>query len=343
GVECLLVSELTNVRYLTGFTGSYARVVITSRGAWFFSDFRYTTQAAQEVLGFRIKIFKKSFLDDLKVLVKRVNPSVISFEGASITYDNFQVLKRALKGVRLKPVKGLVESIREIKDSVELKSIKRAALIAEEGFKEARRLLKRVDRGVSEIQVSQAIERVLKKNGSPGPSFDIIVASGARSALPHGIASARRIKKGEFVIVDMGSIYNGYNSDATRTFVIGKPTKRQANIYRIVKEAHDLGIEAVRPGVKASVIDRAAREHIERAGFGKYFGHGTGHGIGLNVHEGPSITPRSTEKIKEGMIFTIEPGIYIPGFGGVRIEDMVLVTGTGSKILTKSSLESWSL
>lgn len=343
GVEFFFVSDLINIRFLTGFTGSSAKAVITSRGAWFFTDFRYTTQAAQEVHGFKVRTAKKSFLDDLSTLVRRIKPGELSFEGSVVTYDTFVALRRAVKGVKLKAVKGLVESVRQVKDPVEIESLTQAARIAEEGFKEARRLLKRVDRGITEIQVSEAISGVLKKKGAQGPSFDIIVASGARSALPHGAATDKRIKKGEFVVVDMGSIFNGYHSDATRTFVTGKPTKKQKEIFTIVREAHDLAIVAVRPGVRASVIDRAAREHIERAGYAKFFGHGTGHGVGLNVHEGPNIGPKSDDRVVEGMVFTIEPGIYIPGFGGVRIEDMVLVTNSGCNILTKSSEERWSL
>ena len=342
-VESLLVSNLINIRFLTGFTGSNAKAVITPRGAWFFTDFRYSTQAATEVHGFKIRIFKKSFSDDLSALINRIKPQALSFEGSHVTYDSFLGLKRALKGVKLKAIKGLVESVREIKDPEEIRCLSKAARIAEEGFKEARRLFKRVDRGVSEIQVSEAISVVLKKKGSQGPSFDIIVASGARSALPHGIATAKRIKKGDLVIVDMGSVFCGYHSDATRTFVLGSPTKKQEEIYRIVKEAHDLAVDLVRPGVRAADIDRAARGHIERAGYAKFFGHGTGHGTGLNVHEGPNISPLSNDIVEEGMVFTIEPGIYLPDFGGVRIEDMVLVTSKGCRILTKSSEETWSL
>jgi Xaa-Pro aminopeptidase len=337
GVESLYVSELTNIRYLTGFTGSSAKAFVTLRGAWFFSDFRYTLQAAKEVQGFKVRIFKKSFLDEFSALVSRTKSSVVYFEGSSITYDAYQALKRALKGVKLRPGKGLIERVRQVKDPVELRSIKKAVKIAALGFREAERLLKRCEDGLTEKQVSEAIFKVLKKNGSPGPSFDIIVASGVRSALPHGIATDKRIKKGEFVIVDMGATFNGYNSDATRTFVTGTPTKKHSEIYRVVKEAHDLAIEMVRPGVRAKDIDRAAREHIARAGYAKFFGHGTGHGIGLEVHEGPNIGPASADEIKQGMVFTVEPGIYLSGFGGVRIEDMVLVTKRGATILTKSS------
>jgi len=337
GVEALLVSDMANIRYLTGFTGSSAKVVITARGAWFFTDFRYDSQASQEISGFKIIVLNKSWIDGVAGLISRLKKDALSFEENFLTYAAFRGLKRALSGVRLKPVSGIVEKLRQVKDTLEIKELKRAAQIADEGFKEAARLIRSGRSGLSELDISTAIERVLKKKGAIGPSFDIIVASGARSALPHGIASDKLIKKGEFVIVDMGALYKGYHSDATRTYITGKPTKRQLEIYNCVLEAHDRAVDMVRPGVKAADIDRAAREHIERAGFGKYFGHGTGHGTGLVIHEGPNISPKSKDVVTEGMVFTIEPGIYVPGFGGVRIEAMVQVTSSGATLLTEAS------
>lgn len=338
--ECLLLTDLANIRYLTGFTGSSARVVLTARGAWFFTDFRYDSQARVEIgqrSGFKIVILKKGWIEGVAALILRLKRESLSFEENFLTYGAFRELKRALGGVRLKPVSGLVEKLRLVKDPLELKELGKAIEIADAGFKEAARLIRRCSKGLTELDVCAAIERVLKKKGAIGPSFDIIVASGARSALPHGIASGKRIKKGELVIVDMGSLYKGYHSDATRTYITGAPTKRQLKIYDLVRTAHDLAISSIRPGVKAADIDRAARDHIERAGFGKYFGHGTGHGTGLNIHEGPSISPKSKDVVEQGMVFTIEPGIYVPGFGGVRIEDMVLVTNDGAEVLTKAS------
>lgn len=338
-LDSLLVIDLANIRYLTGFTGSNAKAVVTHKGAWFFTDFRYASQAAYELKeapGFKIRILKKGWIEGVSALVSRSKKGSLSFEESYLTYSDFRGLKKALKGVRLKPVSGLVEGIRRVKDPAEIEWLQRAAAIADEAFKEAARLIKTPRKGLTELDVLEALERVLKKKGAIGPSFDIIVASGARSALPHGSASDKRLVKGEFVIVDMGALYKGYHSDATRTYITGKPTKRQLEIYDIVLKAHDLAIELIRPGVKASDIDRAAREHIERAGFGKYFGHGTGHGTGLNIHEGPNISPKSKDVIEEGMVFTVEPGIYLPGFGGVRIEDMVLVTNDGATLLTKS-------
>ncbi len=339
-VDALLVTDLANIRYLTGFTGSSARVLVTKRGAWFFTDFRYDSQAHAEIgvkSGFKIIILKKGWMESVAGLFSRLKCVSLAFEENFLTYGAFRGLKKALGGVRLKPVSGIVEKLREIKDPFEIKELKTAASIADAGFKEAARLIKSGRKGLSELDVSEAIERVLKKKGAIGPSFDIIVASGSRSALPHGIASDKLIKKGEFVIVDMGALYKGYHSDATRTYITGRPTKRHLEIYDCVLAAHDRAVEIVRPGVKAVDIDFAARDYIERAGFGKYFGHGTGHGTGLVIHEGPNISPKSKDVVEEGMVFTIEPGIYIPGFGGVRIEDMVQVTGNGSKLLTKAS------
>ena len=332
GHDALLVTDLANIRYLTGFTGSSARAVVTLKGAWFFTDFRYDSQARDELSdagGFKIRILKKGWIEGVAALVRRFKRSSLSFEESNLTYEAFRGLKRALKGVRLRPVSGFVESLRQVKDPLEIELLGTAAAIADEGFKEAGRLIGKCEKGLTELDVCAAIERVLKKKGATGPSFDIIVASGARSALPHGTPGDKRIKKGEFVIVDMGALYKGYHSDATRTFITGRATKRHKEIYDTVKKAHDLAISAVKPGVKAADIDRVARDYIERAGFGKYFGHGTGHGTGLNIHEGPNISPNGKATVARGMVFTIEPGIYLPGFGGVRIEDMVLVTDDG--------------
>lgn len=211
--------------------------------------------------------------------------------------------------------------------------MREAIRIASLGFQEARSAIKP---GVTEVEVAHRIESVLRENGATGPSFDIIVASGARGALPHGIATGKKIKSGELVIVDMGALYKGYSSDETRTYAVGRASKKAREVYGIVKDAHDRAIESVRPGVKVSDIDKAARDYIKDAGFGEFFGHGTGHGVGLNIHEAPSVSPAGRETLSEGMIFTVEPGIYLEGEFGVRIEDMILVTVDGFVVLTRS-------
>lgn len=220
-----------------------------------------------------------------------------------------------------------------IKDEHEVKLVRESIKLLDRGFKEARGIL---NPGVIENDAALALEFAFKRMGAEALAFDTIIASGERGALPHGKASGKRIKKGELVVVDMGVVLNGYNSDETRTFCLGKTNAEQKKIYNIVLEAQEKAIEKIRPGVKATEVDLAARAHIEKAGYGKYFGHGTGHGVGLDVHEAPNVSPFSSDVLEEGMIVTVEPGIYIPGMGGVRIEDMVLVVKGGFEVLTKT-------
>jgi Xaa-Pro aminopeptidase len=191
-----------------------------------------------------------------------------------------------------------------------------------------------IKKGSPEKEISLEMESFMKKNGAEATGFDIIVASGTRSALPHGKASNKQIEKGDFVLIDFGSGFQGYHSDQTRTMVYGKPSSKQKKVYQIVKEAHDKSIEVVHPGVPIYEVDGAARDHIRKCGFGDYFGHGTGHGIGLSVHEDPVVNSENKGLVQEGMVFTIEPGIYIPDWGGVRIEDMIRVTSQGAELLT---------
>lgn len=261
---------------------------------------------------------------------------VVGFEGQGITYDTYHKLKNLLRGKRFFLAPDDIDKIRCSKDEDELKRIRKAIDLASVGFRTA---IDCIMPGILERDIALAIEMAMKKMGAEDIPFDIIVASGIRAALPHGKASDKRIKKSEMVIVDLGATYQGYNSDETCTFVVGQPSREQKKIYQIVKDAHDYAIDAVRPGVKASYIDSVARDFIKAAEYGKYFGHGTGHGVGLAVHEWPNISPYNNAAIEEGMVFTIEPGIYIPDWGGVRIEDMVLVTRDGCKVLTKMSKE----
>lgn len=333
GADGVLLTDLVNIRYLTGFTGSNGYLLLTARGGWFFTDSRYTAQAASEVEGFTILRLTGPWFKEIAAKIKGLSVGRLGFEGANLSYTLWKKLKDELKGLRLKDISGLVESVRIGKDSEEIKEMREAIRIASLGFQEARLAIRP---GVSEGEVARRIESVLRDNGATGPSFDIIVASGARGALPHGIAGEKKIKKGELVIVDMGALYKGYSSDETRTYAVGRASKKAREVYRIVKDAHDLAIEAVRPGVKVSDIDKAARDYIKDAGYGEFFGHGTGHGVGLNIHEAPSVSPAGREILSKGMIFTVEPGIYLEGEFGVRIEDMILVTGDGFEVLTRS-------
>lgn len=320
-----------NIRYLTGFSGSTAAVVLTRDKAFFLTDFRYTTQAKDEVNdGFEVRECKK-IIESLSELIRSLGLRKIGFE-SNLSYSTYGELQDKLNSTLLVSTKNLIEDIRIVKEPAEMECIRGAIGIAERAFRTIKKVIKK---GCKERDIAIEMEYRLRKEGTEAIPFDIIVASGERGAMPHGIAGDKVIKNGELVIVDFGSRYNGYHSDCTRTLLIGEGDKRQREIYEIVLSAQREAINAIKPGLKASDIDSKARGYIKDAGYGDNFGHGTGHGVGLEVHENPRIAEGQDEIIiKEGMVFTVEPGIYIPGWGGIRIEDMVLVTKNGCEVLT---------
>lgn len=334
-LDALLVSDLKNARYLSGFTGSNAFIVVTRDEAFFLTDPRYTAQAREEVRGFKKRIFRKA-LDEISALVLEKRIKALGFEAPNLSYATYRKLAKALPKARLRPADGLVERLREKKDPFEVEKIRASASLLDSGFRKAARLVRA---GAIENEAAFSIEADLRRRGAEAMAFDTIIASGARGALPHGRASGKKIKKGELVVVDMGVLMDGYNSDETRTFATGRLKPRQREIYGIVKDAQAAAINAIRPGARASDVDGAARKVIEKAGYGKFFGHGTGHGVGLDIHERPSLGPLSEDVLEEGMVVTVEPGIYLPGSAGVRIEDMALVTKGGCELLTKTAKE----
>lgn len=299
---------------------------------WFLTDSRYALQAKDEVKGAGIKIYKKAF-DVIAQLAVDAKLSTIGFESNHLTVDTYKKLRKALPGVTLKPVSGFVADIRVNKDAFEAERLRQSCRILAQCYALVEQSLRP---GVRELDIALAVEAAAKADGAERLAFDIIMASGPRGALPHGKASDKRIKKGELVVADMGVVYDGYNSDCTRTYCVGKATSKVREIYQIVSDAQLCAIDKVRHGVPASDVDSAARNHIEKAGYGEYFGHGTGHGVGLDIHEQPGISPLSKARLTKGMVITVEPGIYIPQWGGVRIEDMLLVTENGCEILTKT-------
>lgn len=332
--DCLLVTDLKNIRYLSGFTGSSAYIIVSASKAFFLTDPRYTAQAKEEVKGFKVRIFKKA-LETIAETIGEIKPGATGFESGVLSFDTYQRLRSALKGkTGVKPAPGLVNSLRKKKDPFEIERLREAAKLLDKGFARAMKLIRP---GVAEKDAAFSIETFWRKSGAEALAFDTIIASGARGALPHGKASDKLVKKGELVVVDMGCLLNGYNSDETRTFVTGRPDAKQKEIYGIVKEAQAAAVASVKPGVKTSFVDLAARKVIDKAGYGKYFGHGTGHGVGLDIHEGPGLGPTGDEVLEEGMVITVEPGIYLPGWGGVRIEDMALVTRDGAELLTSTT------
>lgn len=330
--DAILISGIENVRYITGFTGSSGALLITENSGVFFTDSRYTEQARKEIKGkIDVREYKKK-LPDLSAAIIGMGLKKVGFEDHDLTFQSYQALKKELDGIKLVPLKERLSLLRGVKTEDELKLISNASDIACKAFE---KILPSLKPGNRENDLAVELEYFMRKGGAEGLSFDVIVASGGRSALPHGRASDRRLKTGDPVVIDFGARFKGYHSDETVTVFIGNASERQRTIYQIVKEAHDRAIDAVRPGAMFSDIDKAARKLIDQAGYGKYFGHGTGHGVGLNVHEAPAISPNSKGMAEEGMVFTIEPGIYIPRHGGVRIEDMVVVTRGGCRVLTK--------
>ena len=330
-LDGILFSSLENIRYLSGFTGTDGAFVITRMESFFLTDSRYWTQSEEEVKESNIIRYKKK-LEGISSLLLTLELRKIGFESASFPFSAHQFLTARLPPeAKLVPLEDEIKNIRALKDIQELTLLQTSIEIASDAFLHILELLKD---GVMEKEIALEMEGLIKRKGADTLGFDIIVASGKRSALPHGRASGKQIEWGDFVLIDFGAGFQGYHSDQTRTVVCGNPSSEQQKIYQIVKEAHDQAIEKVRPGVPIGEVDAAARDHIRNQGYGEYFGHGTGHGIGLAVHEAPVINGENKGLIEEGMVFTIEPGIYIPDWGGVRIEDMVLVTPHGAEVLT---------
>ncbi|MBI5410320.1 MAG: aminopeptidase P family protein [Nitrospirae bacterium] len=329
-VDGFLITDLLNVKYLTGFTGSAGYALVTSKDAVFVTDFRYQEQSRQEVKGFKIKIERGDRAREIKDLIDELGRKKLGFEDHQVTYGFYKKLLK--KKIRLKPLTDTVESLRIIKSPEEIACIRKAVRKAERAF---RRLQPFIKAGTTERKLALKLEEFLKEEGCKTLPFGVIVASGSQSALPHAMPTDKVIKKGDFIVFDWGGEYNGYYSDMTRTVVVkGGNIPRQKEIYSIVLEAQQRAIESVKADIKAKVVDAAARNHIKQKGYGENFGHGTGHGVGLAVHEKPYVSWRSKDDIKENMVFTIEPGIYLPGFGGVRIEDMVVVRKDGAEVLT---------
>lgn len=331
-VDAFLVSNMQNWRFVSGFTGDAGTLLITRDEAIIFTDSRYTEQAEQEAPDYTVikTVVEKNVL---KETIDKIRISRIAFEKDYVTYSRWEKLKETLSGQELIGVSGWVEELRAVKSEKEAEYIAKAQSIADEAFG---RLLPSIKPGVREIDLALELEFTMRKLGSDGIAFPFIVVSGVRSSLPHGVPTSKQLEPGDFVTLDFGARYNGYCSDMTRTVVVGPVSDKHREIYDVVLRAQLAALEVIRPGIMAREVDLAGRRVIEEAGYGEYFGHGIGHGVGLNVHERPSVGKTSEDVLQPGMIITVEPGIYIPGFGGVRIEDLVLVTEDGKNNLTAS-------
>ena len=351
GMDLLLVTHLPNVRYLCGFTGSNAALIIGGGKAVLLTDGRYTSQAREEAENCRVIIAKgslmeavgKRLMDSRRVADSGSRSSArrrtgkLGIEAERMTLATRQALRRALPpGAQLRETTGIVERARMVKDGGELAAIRRAVTVGSSLLEAA---LKVIRPGVRETEVAAELEYAARQAGAEGMSFETIVASGARSALPHGRATANPIPERGFVVLDFGVILAGYCSDMTRTVHVGRAPEESRRWYEAVRQAQEAASQAACAGVSAGEVDRAARTWLQKAGWGKYFTHSTGHGVGLEIHEAPRIARAQSEELQAGMVVTVEPGAYLPGRGGVRIEDMIAITETGREVLTPAAKE----
>ena len=335
-LDAVLFTDLRNIRYLCGFTGSEGALLITRDHAWFLCDSRYSVQASEEVQGAEVRECGAVRIETIASLAQEHSLVRIGFEAAHTTVSAFRRMSVKLSGIELVELDSALDEIRICKDVAEIEQLAAVAALSSQSLAA---VLDNVKPGVRELDIALALEFEMRRRGADGIAFDFIVASGVRGALPHGRASDKVIQSGELITIDFGALKDGYHSDETVTIACGEPVSRAREIHAIVKSAHDRAIEAVKPGISCKDLDEVARSYIRDKGYGDYFGHGLGHGVGLEIHEMPSLSPRSSAILEEGMVVTIEPGIYIPGFGGVRIEDTVVVTGDGCRILTGANKE----
>jgi Xaa-Pro aminopeptidase len=334
-VDALLLLDMKNVRYLTGFTGSDGVLVVSESTVCLMVDGRYTTQAKEEAAGVDIYEYRDK-IDGVVDIVTDRNYMVVGFESAAMSVDVYERLRSRLAHAILRPLSEELSDLRSVKDGEEVELLRKAAAIAAAALEGCRHLIKP---GVRERDFSLDLEFAMRRGGAQETSFPTIVASGEHSALPHATPGYRQFARGDMLVIDFGAVCDGYRSDETWTCVLTEATQRQRDIYEIVRQAHDRAVDAIRAGVRCAEIDRIARDCIEDRGLGAYFSHGTGHGVGLDVHEAPRLAAKSEQTLVEGMVVTVEPGVYIPGLWGVRLEDMVLVKEDSGEVLTKMSKE----
>lgn len=332
-LDALLVTGLSNIRYLTGFSGSSALLVLTPAATLLITDFRYQTQVAEEVGTLaRVTIEPVSLWTGLwQQLAALAHVRQIGFESAHLAHRDFERVLESGGKWHWTPTVDLIEGLRERKDSGEVERIQRAADIATAAL---RRALPQLRPGMTELEAAGVLEHALRDEGSEGFAFPTIVAAGARSALPHARATSHRVSRGDFLLFDFGAVTDGYCSDVTRTVVMGRATPEQREVYDVVRGANAAASSGVRVGMTGRDADAIARSYIERHGLGDLFGHGLGHGIGLDVHESPRLAKTNEQPLPPVAVVTIEPGVYRPGWGGVRIEDDVWLGGDGARVLT---------
>lgn len=334
-LDAILITNPINRKYISGFTGTAGVAIVSQSATRFITDFRYIEQASEQAQQFTIIEHKGAIESEIKQQLTELNIGNLGFEKDDVTYASFERYKKAL-GTNLVPVSGLIEEIRLIKSPEELRILKRAGEIADAAYKHIQAYIRP---GVREIEIANELEFFMRKKGATSSSFDMIVASGYRSALPHGVASEKKIQSGELVTMDYGALYNGYCSDITRTVAVGQISEELQTIYHTVLKAQLRGVKGIKPGMTGKEADALTRDYITDKGYGEYFGHSTGHGLGLEVHEEPRLSHLSESILEPGMVVTVEPGIYVPGVGGCRIEDDIVITETGNERLTNATKE----
>lgn len=331
GADALLITSHENRFYISGFYGTAGYLLITKDNAYLVTDSRYTLQAKEQAKDFEVITKAETDFSPIAETVSKENIKSIAFEDTKISVFTFSALKKALPKTELLPCGEKLTQLRRTKSADEVKKIKASLSLAEGAFLN---ILPKLHEGMNECEIAAEIENFMRRGGALKPSFDTICASGIFSAMPHHTASDKPLRNGDFLVMDYGCILDGYCSDITRTVIIGKAGERQREIYDTVLKAQAEAEKAIAPGRRAADIDKAARDEIDAAGFGKYFTHSLGHGVGIEIHELPNLSPRSEAVLTEGDIVTVEPGIYIDGLGGVRIEDMAYIGDTEAEILT---------
>lgn len=334
--EALLVTNRISYIYMSGFTGTSAFLLISENRAVLLTDFRYAEQAAAQAPDYEIVQYSGSHFDEINRIIEKDGIQRMSFEEHNMTYAGYSEYANKLKISEFQPFGQVIEELRRIKDASEIELIQKAVDIADDVFTH---ILKYIKPGVSELELAAEMEHHMRRLGATGTSFETIIASGRRASMPHGVASGKKIEAGDIITLDFGALYKCYCSDMTRTVFLGKPDSELERIYKIVLEANLKGIDAVKSGSIGKDVDAKVRSFISESGFGSNFGHGLGHGVGLEIHEDPTLSMRGDIELKDSMVVTVEPGIYVAGLGGVRIEDMAVVSGSKADILTKSTKE----
>lgn len=329
-LDAMIVLSDFNRRYLSGFTGTSGALIITHNKNYLVTDFRYIEQATKQAPEFEIINRQNGLITEIKHILEQAQLSNIGFEGHHISYDTYVELNKGM--ITLISISDSIDKIREVKSEEEIKLIQKAAEIVDKTYDY---ILTVVKVGMSEREIKALLESKMLELGADGPSFDTIVASGYRGALPHGVASDKLIEKSDMITLDFGAYYRGYCSDITRTFAIGEPDPKMKEIYNIVLSSQIKAIDEIRPGMTVQEADALSRDYIDAHGYGQEFGHSLGHGIGLDIHEGPLLSKNSTGELQVNNCVTIEPGIYVDGLGGVRIEDDILITENGCDVFTK--------